>query len=86
MFRTGRNQTFPGIWVQEARDSLEAIAAGVNLLQLAGYSCATVLGCLSLAGKLDWSTLTCRMAREEQVTLTDSTPRLHTIGRSHSSV
>lgn len=57
------------------------IAAGVNLFQLAVYTCAAPLCNLGPEGELDGSTLACHMARGEQVSLTDSTPRLHTTGK-----
>lgn len=57
------------------------IAAGVNLFQLAVYACAAPLCSVSPEGELDGSTLACHMARGEQVSLTDSTPRLHTTGK-----
>lgn len=57
------------------------IAARVNLFQLAVYACAAPLCSLGPEEELDGSTLACHMARGEQVSLADSTPRLYTTGK-----
>ena len=72
----------PEMQVQEAEVNPVGIIVGVILFQPAASACAGPLSSLSLEGGFDGSTVACRVVRRGQICLTDSTPRLHTVGRS----
>lgn len=71
----------PEMQVQEAEVNPVGIVVGVNLLQLVVSACADPFSRLSLEGDFDWPTVACHVVRRGQISLTDSTPRLHMVGK-----
>lgn len=66
----------------EAEVSPVGIVVNVNLFQLVVSASAGPLSSLSLEGYFDSSTVACHVVRGGQISLTDSTPRLLTVGKS----